>query len=173
MIPSGCQSSAWARAAPHPIRAGIAMNERVAPTPPSAADRKPATDLRAWLDVLAASDRLAVARPGVGLRFELAAIAKKLDGEKATLFPKPGGHPVPVISGLTSDRGWMAEAMGVSNDRLLETFQEAALNPVPWREVTGAPAQEVVHREVDLPRMLPIPVHNELDSGPYVTAGLL
>jgi 2,5-furandicarboxylate decarboxylase 1 len=149
------------------------MNERVAPDIPSATSRKPVTDLRQWLDVLAKTDRLAVAKPGAKLRFELAAIAKTLDGRKATLFPRPDGHPVPVISGLTSDRGWMAEAMGVTNDRLLETFQEAALNPVPWREVSGAPVQEVVHREVDLPRLLPIPVHNELDSGPYVTAGLL
>ena len=149
------------------------MNERVAPTVPSSTDRKPITDLRAWLDILAASDRLAVARTGVKLRFELAAIAKTLDGQKATIFPRPDGHSIPVISGLTSDRGWMAEAMGVSNDRLLSTFQDAALNPLPWREVTGAPAQEVVHREVDLARLLPIPVHNELDSGPYISAGLL
>ena len=149
------------------------MNERVALDVSSATSRKPVTDLRQWLDILARTDRLAVARPGAKLRFELAAIAKTLDGRKATLFPRPDGHPVPVISGLTSDRAWMAEAMGVANDQLLATFQEAALNPVPWREVTGAPAQEVVHREVDLPRLLPIPVHNELDSGPYVTAGLL
>jgi 2,5-furandicarboxylate decarboxylase 1 len=62
------------------------MNERVAPTVPSSTDRKPITDLRAWLGVLAASDRLAVARPGVKLRFELSAIAKTLDGRKATRF---------------------------------------------------------------------------------------
>src|SRR3954469_14181511 len=111
MIPSGWQSSPWARAAPHPIRAGIAMNERVAPTLPSTTDRKPVTDLRAWLDILAASDRLPGARPGVTLRFGLAAIAKTLDGRRATLFPRPDGHAIPVISGLTSDRGWMAEAM--------------------------------------------------------------
>ena len=149
------------------------MNERVAPTLSPAAERKTVTDLRQWLEILAGSGRLAVARPGVKLRFELAAIAKTLDGRQATLFPKPDGHPVPVISGLTSDRGWMAEAMGVGNDHLLATFQEAALNPVPWREVASAPVQEVVHREVDLPRLLPIPVHNELDSAPYITAGLL
>src|SRR5258708_20949663 len=173
MIPSGCQSSAWARAAPRRIGGGPAMNEGVAPTIPSAADRKPVTDLPAWLGRLAASDRLAVARPGVNLRFELAAIAKKLDGEKATFFPRTDGHAVPVISGLTSDRGWMAEAMGVGNDRLLATFQDAALNPLPWREVAAAPAQEVVHREVDLARLLPIPLHNALDTGPYLTPGLL
>jgi len=149
------------------------MNERVAPAASAATERKAVTDLRAWLDILAASKRLAVARPGVKLRFELAAIAKTLDGRKATLFPRPDGHPVPVISGLTSDRGWMAEAMGVRNDQLLATFQEAAQSPLPWREIAGAPVQEVVHREVDLPRLLPIPVHNELDSAPYITAGLL
>src|SRR5215469_9225784 len=149
------------------------MNERVAPTLSSATDRKPVTDLRQWLDILAASDRLAVARPGVKLRFELAAIAKALDGRKATLFPRPDGHPIPVISGLTSDRGWMAQAMGLSNDRLLEIFQEAALNPLPWREVADAAVHEVVHRAVDLPKLLPIPTHNELDSAPYITAGLL
>ncbi len=149
------------------------MNERIAPTLSGATERKPVTDLRAWLDILAGSGRLAVARPGVKLRFELAAIAKTLDGRQATIFPRPDGHPVPVISGLTSDRGWMAEAMGVGDDQLLATFQEAALSPLPWREVKTAPAQEVVHRDVDLPRLLPIPVHNELDSGPYITAGLL
>jgi len=149
------------------------MNERVAPTISPSAERKPITDLRAWLDILAASDRLAVARPGVKLRFELAAVAKTLDGHKATLFPRPDGHPLPVISGLTSDRAWMAQAMGVTNDRVLETFQEAALNAIPWREVASAPVHEVVHREVDLPKLLPIPVHNELDSAPYITAGLL
>src|SRR3981189_682328 len=173
MIPSGCQSIRVGACRAAPILAGTAMNERVAPTVSSAANRKPVTDLRAWLDVLAASDRLAGARPGVNLRFELAALAKKLGGEQGTVFSRRDGHAVPVLSGLTSDRGWMAEAMGVSNDRLLATFQDAALNPLPCREVAAAPPQGVVHREVDLARLLPIPVHNELDSGPYITAGLL
>src|SRR5258708_30504112 len=53
------------------------------------------------------------------------------------------------------------------------TIQDAALNTQPWRKIAAATAQEVVHREVDLARLLPIPVHNELDSGPYITAGLL
>src|ERR1700759_2729262 len=114
------------------------MNERVAPSLPASTERKPVTDLRAWLDILARSDRLAVARPNVKLRFELSAIAKTVDGTKATLFSQPDGHPVPVISGLTSDRSWMAEAMGVANDQLLATYQEAALNPIPWHEVTSA-----------------------------------
>ena len=50
-------------------------------------------------------------------------------------FRKPGGHPIPVVSGLVSDRGWMAEAMGVEPSEMLAAFQHAASNPVPWQEV--------------------------------------
>jgi len=134
---------------------------------------EPITSLRAWLDHLAAHDRLAVMRSGIGLHFELAAIAKRLDGERATLFPKPDGHAMPVVSGLVSNRAWIADAMGVSAEQVLARFQHAALNPLPWMQVKSGPAQEVVHREVDLARLLPLPVHNEFDSGPYLTAGLL
>ncbi len=133
----------------------------------------PIRTLRDWLDHLAARDRLAVIRPKVGLRFELAAIAKRLDGRKATLFPRPDGHAIPVASGLVSDRTWIAEAMGREPHEVLACFQEAALDPLPWREVKSAPAQEVVHRQVDLGALLPLPTHNEHDRGPYITAGLV
>src|SRR5258705_5275286 len=138
---------------------------------------QPVRSLRDWLDHLAARDRLTVVRPGTALRFELAAVAKRLDGRRATLFPRPDGHAIPVVSGLVSDRGWMAEAMGVEPAEVLTRFQDAALNPIPWRETASAPAQEVVHRgnleALDLAQLLPLPVHNEHDSGPYVTAGLM
>jgi len=142
------------------------------PTAPEPA--APCRSLRDWLDRLAATGRLAVARPGIALEFQLAAVANRLDGRQASFFPRPGGHPVPVVSGLTSDRGWMAEAMGVPPSGLLRRFQDAAANPLPCREVTEAPVQEVVHTEgLDLRRLLPLPTHNEHDSGPYITAGLL
>jgi 2,5-furandicarboxylate decarboxylase 1 len=106
--------------------------------------------LRDWLDHLAARDRLAVIRPGIRLRFELAAIAKRFDGVKATLFPASGRTRDAGDLGLVSDRQWIAEAMGVEPGEVLARFQDAALNPLPWREIKNAPVQEVVHREVDL-----------------------
>jgi len=134
---------------------------------------QPVRSLREWLDHLGARDRLAVLKPGIGLKFDLAAYAKRLDGQRATFFPQPGGHSIPVVSGLVSDRGWMAEAMGVEPADMLTRFQEAALEPVPCRETTAAPAQEVVHRQVDLLKQLPLPTHNEHDGGPYISAGLM
>ena len=136
---------------------------------------QPVRTLRDWLDHLAARDRLAVLKPNVGLKFELSAYAKRLDGQRATVFPKPGGHPIPVVSGLVSDRGWMAEAMGVEPSEMLAEFQKAAENPLPWDEVKQGPAQEVVHRgaNLDLAKILPLPTHNEHDGGPYIAAGLM
>ena len=135
---------------------------------------QPIRTLRDWLDHLAARDRLAVLKPNIGLKFELAAYAKRLDGHRATMFPKPGGHPMPVVSGLVSDRGWMAEAMGVEPSEMLAAFQKAATHPTPWQEVKSAPAQEVVHRApLDLAKLLPVPTHNEHDGGPYIAAGIM
>ena len=143
------------------------------PEPAAEAGLAPCRTLREWLDRLATTGRLAVARPGLALKFQLAAVANRLDGRQASYFPRPSGHPVPVVSGLTSDRDWMAEAMGVPPSGLLRRFQHAAANPLPWHEVNDAPVQAVVHTDVDLQRLLPLPTHNEHDSGPYITAGLL
>jgi 2,5-furandicarboxylate decarboxylase 1 len=136
--------------------------------------------LRAWLRRLAATDRLAVARPGIGLKHQLAAVAKRLDGAKAVLFPQPGGHPMPVVSGFMSQRAWIAEAMGVPQAQLLAHFRRASETPTPWREVPAAeaPCQQVVHdfradASLDIARLLPVPTHSEHDSGPYITAGLV
>ena len=134
---------------------------------------QPVRTLRDWLDHLAARNRLAVIEPNADLRFEVAAYAKRLDGIRATLFPRPGGHVIPVVSGLLSDRGWMAEAMGVAPEDLLTRFQDAARNPIPWQETAHAPVQDVIHRDVDLARLLPLPTHNEHDYGPYISAGLM
>jgi 2,5-furandicarboxylate decarboxylase 1 len=130
-------------------------------------------DLRSWLQRLVATDRLVVARDGISLIDELAAVAKKLELESAVLFPRPGQHAIPVVANLFANRSWIADSLGVPSDELLSRFQNAVRHPLPWVEVTAAPVQDVVHRDVDLLRQLPIPKHNEHDSGPYITAALL
>jgi 2,5-furandicarboxylate decarboxylase 1 len=130
-------------------------------------------DLRDWLQQLAATNRLAVAREGISLTDELAAVAKKLELESAVMFPSPDRHAIPVVANLFADRSWIAESLGVPVNQLLSRFQNAVRHPLPWVEVNAAPVQDVVHRDVDLLRLLPIPKHNEHDSGPYITAALL
>jgi 2,5-furandicarboxylate decarboxylase 1 len=138
-----------------------------------AVDQVAHPDLRDWLQRLAATDRLAIAHKGISLIDELAAVANKLENERAVLFPEPDQHAIPVVANLFADRTWIADAVGVPVGQLLPAFQNAVRHPLPWVEVNSAPAQEVVHEKVNLLKQLPIPKHNELDSGPYITAALL
>jgi 2,5-furandicarboxylate decarboxylase 1 len=131
--------------------------------------------LRSWLRHLAETDRMVVARPGVSLTHQLAAIGKQMDASKAVLFPEPSGHKMPVVTGFMSRREWIAEAMQVEESELLNAYRKAADNPLPWQEIdqASAPCQAVIHREVDMRTILPVPTHSEHDSGPYITAGLV
>ena len=134
-----------------------------------------ARSLRGWLRHLAATGRLAVAREGVSLEYELAAIAKRLDGRQAVLFPKPGGFAVPVVSGYVASRAWIAEAMGVAESELLAAFRDASEKPTPWTELAAerAPVRQVTVDKPDLLKLFPIPRHSEHDSAPYITAGVI
>ena len=85
-------------------------------------------DLRDWLYRLDSTNRLAVIKPGTSLKFELAGIANRLDGCQASYFPNPSGHNIPVVSGLISDRGWMAESLGLEEAELVPAFQDAVAN---------------------------------------------
>jgi len=112
----------------------------------------------------------------VSLEHELAAIAKKLDGQRAAFFVKPGHHDIPVVSGFLSRRAWLAEAMGVPEAQLLGRFRDAAEHPIRSREIARgeAPCQQQIHtQDIDVRRLLPIPTHSEHDSGAYITAGLV
>lgn len=135
------------------------------------------TSLRDWIGHLADRGHMAWANPGLSLDHEIAAVATRLDGRKAVLFPEPvrgnTRHDVPVVSGIVGRRDWIAEALRVSRADLLNAYSAAADRPLPWREVSDAPVQQVVSREIDLLQQLPLPLHAAEDSAPYITAGLM
>lgn len=136
-------------------------------------DNPPGANLRGWLRRLMDTGRLTTPEQGLDLRFEIAARANVLDGTSASFFRKPGGRTTPVVSGLLSDRSWMAESMGIPISEVARVFGEASQHPLAWTETTEPTCQQVTNHSVDLTTQLPIPTHNEFDSGPYITAGLL
>ncbi|MDP6691511.1 MAG: UbiD family decarboxylase [Alphaproteobacteria bacterium] len=142
-------------------------------TPPAPSANHCSRDLREWLTHLLATDRLATAKPGLSLVHELAAVSDQMELDKAVLFPRPDGHHMPVVANLLANRKWIGDCLGVSEDDLIARYQDAVRNPLPWVEVEDGPAQAVVHTDVDINAQLPVPTHNELDSGPYIAAGLM
>ncbi|MFS0669257.1 UbiD family decarboxylase [Peribacillus frigoritolerans] len=134
-----------------------------------------AKTFRTWIEHLQATDRLAVIDRKVSLQYEIAKIAKKLDGKKATYFTSVEDYQVPVVSGICSTREDFAEALETDQYGVISKFTEAVASPVPCRALNKqqAPIKEnIILDNIDLMKMLPIPVHHEKDSGNYITAGL-
>lgn len=134
-----------------------------------------ADTLRTWLNHLRQSDRLATIDREVSLNFELAAVAKHLDGKKAAHFMNVENHRIPVISGVASTRRMFAEACETSDPELTQRFTEATERPRACSYVDGSDAtvkENILREDIDLMDTLPIPVHHEEDSGSYITAGL-
>ena len=122
-------------------------------------------DLCGLLAYLAKRDRLAFAHAD-----EPAAVAKRLDHDRAVLFVYPDDREIPVVANLLAGCDWVADTMGVS---AAPRFLAAAREPLPTLDVASGPIQEIVHEDADLLRQLTIPQHNERDSGSYIVAGLL
>lgn len=134
-----------------------------------------AKTFRTWLEYLQSQGRLAVVTQRVGLQFEAAAVAKKLDGSKAVYFTHVEDYPIPVVSGICSTREDFAEALDTGPSGIIPKFTKAMASPLPCRSVDNGEAsvkENIIREHIDLMKLLPIPVHHEKDSGNYITAGL-
>ncbi|MGW4488053.1 UbiD family decarboxylase [Amycolatopsis sp. NPDC004368] len=93
----------------------------------------------------------------------------------ALLFTDVAGSELPCLTNLVATHERMALALGVDTETLTRSSVagqgRAPHPPVPFEG--AAPVQEVVWRgaDADLTR-LPIPTHNELDGGPFLTAAV-
>lgn len=138
-------------------------------------------DLRSFLADVARHQPGALKRVDVEVdrRFGISAYGARADKEHqypAFLFTNVAGSELSCVANLLATHERMALALDCSVEDLTRT--SANLNervPHPPVEVTPeqAPVKQVIWRgdEVDLGR-LPIPVHNELDGGPFLTAAV-
>jgi len=134
---------------------------------------KPTRSLREWLERLGGSGRLLRVRKRVGLRYELAAVSQKLEGDRAVLFEATDGPPMPVLANICTRREWYAEAMGVPPERLLPELQRRQEVRIPPRKSGDAPfLKNVQTRDIDVRKVLPLPTYHERDGGPYISAGV-
>jgi 2,5-furandicarboxylate decarboxylase 1 len=140
------------------------------------------TDLRSYLEVLAAAGRLRrVSRP-VSLLHELADVAAALarKGGTPVLFEQPAGSAGfawPVFTNAVAGPASAALALGCAPAEIAGRMG-AALEPanaIPPRLAAGEspPWQQNVlsGEQIDL-RQLPIPTHGAGDGGPFITGGV-
>lgn len=138
----------------------------------------PLTDLGACINALEAGGNLIRVRSEVDSKFELAGIARKLEGTKPVIFERVIGHTYPVLIGLLWNRAVVASLFGVTKEKLPFSIAKAVCKwqqskaALPSKILEHAPANEVVEDEVDL-SMLPMPVHALKDGGPYLDSSLV
>lgn len=138
-----------------------------------------AKDLRTFLDEVVQSrpDDLLMVNREVDPVFELAGVVAKLEqaGQfPAVLFRRVKGGSLPVLINLAASYERLALALGSTVHEMVPEFARRFSEPLPTREVDGGPVKEVVWTgdAADLSR-LPLTVHNELDAGKYVSAGVM
>jgi len=129
---------------------------------------------REMIDLLEKNGELVRVKKEVDHRFELSAVAKKLEGGPALFFEKVRGYSMPVVVNTDYDRGIIARALGTTNPGLIDHYSLALKSPLDPVKVAGGPVKEVIRTTgINLFRDLPIPVHYEKDGGPYITTGLV
>jgi 2,5-furandicarboxylate decarboxylase 1 len=140
---------------------------------------KMAKDLRTFIDEVGKArpnDILVVTRE-VDPVFELTGVVAKLEqsGEfPAVLFRKVKGSSFPVLINLTASYERLALSLGSTIHEMVPEFAKRFANPLAIREVSGGPVQDVVWtgEAADLGK-LPFTIHNELDAGKYISAGVM
>ena len=107
----------------------------------------------------------------VSTEYELAGIIDALD-EKPVFFEKVRESNIPVVAGLVSSKGLVAEALNTKKEQLLHRLSNAIKKPFPTPEIVEkGECQQNIERNVDLTR-LPIMKYTEKDGGKYVASAV-
>jgi len=110
----------------------------------------------------------------VNPHFELPAVCKKLEADKAVLFEKVKGYSMTVVVGLDNNRSRIARLLGTDDFGLTPRYLEAIQNPLPPMVVQDGPVKEVkITKDIDLLEQVPVVTHYEKDGGPFITAGVV
>jgi 2,5-furandicarboxylate decarboxylase 1 len=92
---------------------------------------------------------------------------------RAILFEKIRDHSIPVVANLFGSYARYAMSIGADQKNLWNKIQQAVENPVRSAEAVDAPCFEVVHRDPDITKILPLMQYHSFDAGPYITSGIL
>lgn len=105
--------------------------------------------------------------------FELGGVISKKEGQPF-FFEKVKGYSIPMVAGLGTERGLIADSMGIAEQQLLPKMIDSIVNPIPTTLVPTGPVHDhVVMGDFQLDQLFPICTYNELDSGAFIVAGVL
>lgn len=135
------------------------------------------TEFHSFREQLALLERIGEVRHvtrEVNPRFEIAAVAKAMDGGPVVVFDNVDGHEMPVVIGVDGDRRRIARSFGETPQSLIERYADAIGSPLPPVILDDGPVAEAfVEGPLDVAEQLPMLTHYEHDGGPYLTTGIV
>ncbi|MFQ5665011.1 MAG: UbiD family decarboxylase domain-containing protein [Candidatus Binatia bacterium] len=131
------------------------------------------SDLRSFIKDAEAAGRLYRVRRQVDPHKNLAALSDESD--RAVVFENIAGYEGwTVVDGINRNRTMEAVSFKTTRDNVVRTVAgRLDHGPRPHKVVATGPVKEVIwHGEEANLKRLPIPIHSELDGGPYIGGGL-
>lgn len=138
-----------------------------------------AKDLRTFIEQIERTtpDQIKMITRQVERKFEVTGIAGRLAQEgqvPALFFTNVKGSTVPLLINLTATYERLAMALDTTVAEMARVYGQRQEKPIPPRIVDDGPVKEIVLKgEEARLSLLPIPVHNELDAGPFITGGVM
>ena len=138
-------------------------------------------DLRTFIeDVIEAyPDEMKTVDETVDPRFGVTAVAARLERQgryPALFFRKVGGSRLPVVLNLSATYERLALGIGTTVPQMVKDYGERQTRPIKpvVVDAAAAPVKDVIltGNEATLD-LLPIPTHNALDAGPFLTGAFL
>jgi 2,5-furandicarboxylate decarboxylase 1 len=129
---------------------------------------------RGWINYLETKGLLVRIKKKVIPMYQLGALTKKVDGQKAIFFEKVGDYKMPVVSNLCFSQDCFNWCAQTHSEDLIEFIRESIENPRPCSCLDSAPFMEnVFHKNIDLLKELPAPTYHKYDAGAFITGGLV
>lgn len=133
-------------------------------------------DLRQYMDYLKQEGELLVISDEVDKDIEVPGVMREWAFEKrpAVLFNNLRGYNSSILFNLLGSNKRLAMALDVEEKDLINEYLIRRDRLISPKLMDDAPVKEViVEEEIDVQHIIPVPIHHEKDSNPYITSGVL
>lgn len=131
-------------------------------------------DLREFLEELKRSKEVLEINDELSTQYEIAGVMKYLDKLQGSclLFKRVKGYDIPIVGNLLGRKKRLAIAMGVDEKSIAEEYLIRRENPIKPKIVSNGPVKEVVIKDVNIVKTIPVLTHFARDVSPYLTSAV-
>jgi len=128
-------------------------------------------DIRNFIKKLEETEDIIQIKEEFSVKYEIPAVLKAFDKDKAVLFKKVLGFSTQIVGGICGTRERVCKALSIDQKFFYERFKDSLTHPRKTDKVSDGAVREVEEK----PRLSDIPIltHYERDAGPYITSAII